>query len=516
MSWAEVVDAAVMGTGRGVVPSAAELAAAGLDHDDDQARLLNYAAAMSRARRAGFRPPRVGAGLAPAPADEDGRLPVSLSAERRLAWLLQAGEHDLAAEWLRLLAAREPALRPPDVLLPALLTSAATRAELRAALLPVLGPLAGWLARRNDEWAWARDAGARADAPDVASAWETGGIDDRRALLARLRAADPAAGRNLVAATWAADPYRDRAAFVALLATGLSLDDEPLAERALADRRAEVRRAGADLLARLPGSHYSQRAAARAAAVVAVERQPLGLRLTLSLPQAATQEMLADGVDGSPPGATGVQGWLLRQIVAAAPASCWAGHTGLPPGDLLTLADRTDWSRPLRAGWTSAAVRDGDQDWLLALLDQPASKGGPASTAAGGGPAPTAAGEQQGVLGLHLLGALPAAAREDWLCANPGSPLFGPALHQLPPPWSARLSDQVRTVLASLVRTDPGHSPWPRALLRLAAVRLEPPAPPELDPGQVAARLVPSWDNLLSTLSVRAAMRRELAEEPTP
>ena len=73
MSWAEVVDAAVMGTGRGVVLSAAELAAAGLDHDDDQARLLNYAAAMSRARRAGFRPAETGARPAPDPADEDGR-----------------------------------------------------------------------------------------------------------------------------------------------------------------------------------------------------------------------------------------------------------------------------------------------------------------------------------------------------------------------------------------------------------------------------------------------------------
>ena len=111
---------------------------------------------------------------------------MSLAAERRLAWLLQSAEHDLAAEWLRLLAARERSRRPPDLLLPALLTAAATRAELRAALRPVLGPLAGWLASRNDEWAWARGAGAREDGPDTASAWETGGIDDRRALLVRL------------------------------------------------------------------------------------------------------------------------------------------------------------------------------------------------------------------------------------------------------------------------------------------------------------------------------------------
>jgi len=133
------------------------------------------------------------------------------------------------------------------------------------------------------------------------------------------------------------------------------------------------------------------------------------------------------------------------------PASFWAGHTGLRPADLLALADRTDWSGPLRGGWTSAAARDADQDWLLALLDQPAAEGGKARQAAAGG--------QQVAQGLQLLAALPAAAREAWLCANPGSPLFGPALHQLPPPGSVRLSDQVRAVLASLARTDPGHSP---------------------------------------------------------
>ncbi len=519
MSWSGLVNAAVLGTGRTAVPPTAELAAAGLDHDDDQARLLHYAAALSRARRAGFRPPQAGARAAPEPVDGDSRPPVGMAAERRLAGLLRASQHDLAAEWLRLLAARDPARRPPDVLLPALLTAAVGRPELRTALQPVLGPLAGWLARRNDDWAWARGAAVTADrdrdgagdragdavAPDSGRAWETGSIEDRRALLARLRAADPAAGRQLVASTWAADPYRDRAAFVTLLATGLSLDDEPLAEQALADRRAEVRRAGADLLARLPGSRYSQRAAARAAAAVRIERQPLRQRLTLTVPPTATPELLADGIDGSPPGGVGMQAWLLRQIVAVAPAGCWAGH-GLRPADLLAVADRTDWSGPLRAGWTSAAIRDADQDWLLALLGHPA---------AGGGKARHPAVEGQRIApGLPLLAALPAAARDNWLCANPGSRLFGPALHQLPAPWSARLSDQVRAVLAGLVRTDPGHSPAPRALLRLAAGRLEPPEPPDLDSGQVSDRLVTSWDNLLSTLSVRVAMRRELAEEP--
>ncbi len=71
-----------------------------------------------------------------------------------------------------------------------------------------------------------------------------------------------------------------------------------------------------------------------------------------------------------------------------------------------------------------------------------------------------------------------------------------------------RLSDQVRLLL-----TAPAADGYQlRALVRLAAMRLEPPEPPG-DPA--GASLIPSWNDLLSTLSVRAAMRRELIEEPS-
>ena len=492
MSWAGLVDAAVLGTGRAprVAGPWAPLAGTGLDDTDDQTRLLHHAAALSRARRAGFRPPLCSERPAPAPAAPDGRPPVSLAAQRRLGDLLAAGQYDLVAEWLAHLAGR----RPPDVLLPDLLTAAAGRPRLRASLSPALGPLAGWLAGFNEEWAWARETGPLPADPSLA--WETGSGDERRALLGRLRAADPATGRDLVASTWAADPFRDRAAFVALLVTGLSLADEPLAEQALADRRAEVRRAGADLLARLPGSRYARRAAGRAAGAVRVERTAPRRRLRVTVPPAVTAEMLADGIDGPAPGGAGSQAGLLRQLVAAAPAGTWADHTGLDPAGLLALADRTDWAGALRDGWTAAAVRDSDPGWLVALLDQP-----PAGRRAAGQPT-----DQD----LRLLAALPAGPREDWLISNPDSPLFWATLERLPAPWSVGLSDRVRAKLATLVRAD--HREHPRAALRLAALRLEPPVPPQVEAGRPAA----SWDDLQATLTVRAAMRRELAEEPSP
>jgi hypothetical protein len=201
------------------------------------------------------------------------------------------------------------------------------------------------------------------------------------------------------------------------------------------------------------------------------------------------------------PTGAGARAWSLQQLVAAAPAGFWAGHTGFDPADLLALAERTDWAAPLRDGWTRAAIRDTHVGWLTALLDRP-------RTGRAGRP-----GEASG---LHLLAALPAQARDEWLCANPGSPLFGPALESLPAPWSAQVSDRVRSVLGEASQSDSGYPQAHRALLRLAALRLEPPAPPQLDPALVHDRLAGGWSDLLSTLSIRAAMRREIAEEPDP
>lgn len=511
MTWSELVDAAVMGTSR----EPAVLAASGaVSTADPPARLLRRAAELSRARRAGYRPPLAADLPAPVPVPADHRPEVGPAAAWRLESLLASGDHELAAEWLRLLAGqsgprpdqpgsaslRAPASaaapaglrRPPDAVLPALLTVAANHAELRGALLPVLGPLAAWLADFNADWDWVPAAHRPGPDPQAdRERWETGTGAIRRALLSRLRASDPAAGRDLVASTWDSDAHRDRAAFVALLVTGLGPDDEALAERGLADRRAEVRAAAAALLARLPASSYSRRAAARAAAAVRVDHDGAAPRLVLAVPDLPAAELTADGLDISQAASMGVKGSLLRQIVAAAPARLWAAHANLDPAALLELAARTDWPDQLRAGFTHAAARDKDEAWLTALLDLP--------------------GRADIDRDLPLLAALPPGTLADWLERNAGSPLLLPALEALAPPWDARVSAMVSSVLAAMAAK--GEPAYPaRALIRIAAMRLEPPQPP---PGVIVAeQLTTTWSHFLQTLSVRAAMRRELAEEP--
>jgi hypothetical protein len=492
-TWTELIDAAIIGAARGRAelqdPLLSGITSAG--PDDGARRLLDHAAVVSRARRAGYVPADASSLQVPEPADLDVRPEVSGAAQRRIGELLGEGPAELVVEWLRLLAATP--CRIPQAHLPALLTLGADDDQVREAMLPLLGPVSDWLASLHPRWAWAGSAARAVDAPGTG--WATGGHGARRALLLGLRQRDPAAARALIASTWSSDSHRDRTAFIAALATSLSEADEPLLNQALADPRGEVRLAAARLLSQLPGSAFSRRACERAAAVVGVQRTVAGRRLAVNPPAEPAPEILADGLIPDPPRGTGRQAWLLRQLVAAVPAGWWPEQTGLPPARLLELAAASDWSVALAGGWRDAAVRDGDVGWISALLDSLASAAGPGT----GGAA------------RELLAALPRGAAEAWLTAHPGRPLFS-ALDLVPGPWTAGFSAAVRALLATM--TDADATAWRegRRVLRIASFRLEPPDPPAREHA-VPGMLLDSWSGMLATLSVRAAVRSELSEE---
>ena len=494
--WTELVDAAVLGTRRATVPPPAPMLAelARTGDEPDGLRLLHLAALASRARRAGYVAAEASDRPAPTPAPVDDRPAVSVAARRRLAELMAAGRPELVTEWVRM--AGRAGRRPPEALLPALLTSAAGNQQLREALAPVLGPLATWLATAagNPGWSWVT-AVQQTSQPDL-SGWTTADHRTRRELLERVRQTDPAAGRELVESTWPGDGAKDRKAFISLLVIGLSGADEPFLSHALADRSIEVRRAATELLARLPGSAVAVRAASRAAAAVRVD----GTTLVVTPPTKITAEMAADGLESGARGGAGHRGWMLTQIVAMPPVSWWAGHTGLAPDRLLALAERTSWADALRNGWTTAAMRDRDTPWILALLDLSRTHVGPYST--------------------QLMNELAPADLAGWLAGRPGDSLFE-AFELVPGPWPDELSGAVREYVVRQLRTDPdafgryGHITQLRRLLRIAGARLEPPALPPLDQAEVHPRLLDAWAELMNTLSVRAAMRRELEQEPT-
>ena len=117
----------------------------------------------------------------------------------RLARML-SGEHpDLLTEWLSAAVTRD--LRVPAHLLPALLDRARRVSpadpELRRLAALAGGSRARWLAGLNPDWMF-----VTAHMPPGDDAWRLGDAGQRRGYLAALRARDPGAARELVAASW--------------------------------------------------------------------------------------------------------------------------------------------------------------------------------------------------------------------------------------------------------------------------------------------------------------------------
>ncbi|BBH63791.1 hypothetical protein ACTI_04760 [Actinoplanes sp. OR16] len=479
------------------------------------AELLEAAAVALVCRRAGVEP--VAGRQAVQGAPEEVAAPLPVAASDRLARILRGGapggghlEQELLGQWLHAAAARGGVVRPS--LVPALLDAGRRNTGVRSAAARVAGARGAWLAGQRADWRWLLDeAGTPATLPpgggdsaawhtgegDIA-AWHTGGGSVRLGLLVALRRAAPDRARELLESTWERETSEDRARFLGTLGNGLSARDEPLLERALDDRRKEVRQAALELLRVLPGAALGKRMAARTAAAVRFD----GRRLTVVPPEELDHDLRRDGVAAAPARGVGPGAWLLEEIVAGTPLDSW---TGLDPAEWVRVGRAHDWATPLLHGWAKAAItqhamneQGPGQHWAAALL-----------------------GSNAGLLresvrwDLHLV--LPPAhlARLAAEALRTGDPAAHRLLSLHPGPWPDPLAVAVLETVAARARTD-RHTWQLGELCRTAALAM-PPDYADLT-GRLAAELDQSLDpsrvrpvaDLARTLTFRHEMLQEL------
>ncbi|MEQ9356988.1 DUF5691 domain-containing protein [Coleofasciculus chthonoplastes] len=362
--WQDVITTALVGTERRTLTLTPATNPLGqllsqLNPTNPEATLLSAAGAISLYHRAGQRAISDNQPL-PQPCLPDDKPPCSPRAAQYLKLMLQKERVKLLPEWLT--AAATAGYRVPDYCLPELLEVGRTSPPLRPAILPVLGQRGRWLAAHNPDWNYVGDE-------DIEQTWTRGSLDARKLLLHHLRREHPTSARERLVAVWQQESSDGRIALVDTLQIGLNLEDEPFLEMALDDRRQEVRRQAAHLLAQLPESALCQRMQQRIQSAITFRRKRNRLHLDFILPDYNEQEITRDGIDSKqPPQLLGNKAWIILQIVAATPLSLWSELQEESPAEWIKAAKRSEWDHSLVEGWAVAAMGQQNTEWAEVIL----------------------------------------------------------------------------------------------------------------------------------------------------
>ncbi|WP_040791795.1 SWIM zinc finger family protein [Nocardia paucivorans] len=505
----ELVSAALLGTARCSsadhdLPEPVATTAAALADREAAVRLLEITALQNVYARAGA----TAAVVEPAGdiAATDPRPILPRPAGRRLMRLLRH-EQEYLPEWFA--AAERHGYRAPDRLCGDLLDHAHASEELREPALRLAGARGRWLAARFPEWKALVRRDPTADPIIDDGRWHGLPIE-RREWLSAARRRDPDFARSVLEASWPREAGREKAELLAVLGDGISPADEIFLERALDDRRSDVRRTAAALLARLPDSGYSRRMAERAASWIGRvgDRPPYGL--VVDIPEAPDEAAIRDGITGRTEefgyrrhGAPDLRAGRLRQLVAALPLDHWIDLFG-DPRTAITAATDDRIRQPLFDGWMDATLTRRDPVWAAALFDA----GMPSDLAV--------------LRRRELFALLPAEEQTRRLLRLDGSWLS--ELESLLPavarPWPRRLANHLLLLLFERARAAErrpdarGVSPGAhRSLLHTATLHLPPAAAAEA--AALARRCQdPAWeavfDRLAHDLELRSTMLQEL------
>lgn len=367
-----LLTAALVGTARatGEIASAGtptDALVAGLGGLDRERALLLRAGARAIYREAGQLPARVD-DLIIDPAPEETQ-PLCTPEAAALILLLLSQQSEWQAVLLADLLDRlvHAGQRVPPEILPAVF-AARPAVNTRPQWRRVIGERGRWLAQFNTAWKWATEPPVEAEGvpEDAPAIWQEGAQSQRIEILARVRAANPALAREWISAAWKQERAEMRTSMIDVLATHLSLDDEPLLERALDDKTERVRDAAIEILPLLPESAFVQRMIARAEQMMEWKDGAWHAFHKASF----TPEWQRDGLSEEPRRSTSKMDSHLKQVICCIPPSHWQRRTGIAsPRDLIHAAAQTDHAEAIIDGMAQATWCNHDVAWAKALWE---------------------------------------------------------------------------------------------------------------------------------------------------
>ncbi len=358
--WQNLVSAALVGTERQALTIPATDSPLGkvinrLDSKDCEGILLGAAGAIAIYQKAGKLSIATTLSLTEPCSLED--LPCcNPLAAQHLIMMLNGEHNQVLPEWLNVAAT--VGKRVPPQCLPELLPLGKRQPYLQSAILPVLGKRGLWLAEQNPEWNYAISE-------NTELAWKSGSCDAKKLALTKLRQQDPEKARERLQSTWKVSSVDENVACLQALETGLSLEDEPFLNSALAHKRKTIRDTAAKLLAQLPESQLCQRMIQRVLPLIQLKSGTV----EVTLPTDFTKDGIRDGIDQSQYSSSfGEKGSLLLQMLACVPPSIWNQHWEQAAAEIVLAVEGSEWNKLLIEGWAKATINHRDVDWAQALL----------------------------------------------------------------------------------------------------------------------------------------------------
>jgi hypothetical protein len=271
-----------------------------------------------------------------------------VEASALLCRIMKAPQEVLLDEYLNLLA--EQLLHIPAEALPEILDKALTDRDFAQKIKPLLGSRGEWLAAQVPKWA---QLFSKTDPQQ----WPTASFAERIHILQHLRRENPAAAIPLLLATWHTESWQERQAFIQELKTGLSIQDEHFLEHCLDDKRKEIRKIAAQLLAGIPESSITRQLQQYARSWIQAGK-------AIVLPDTIPADALRNGLEY----AGGNKASLVRYLFGQIDPVFWQTELSLSPEACLTQFLATDWAIPILEGLVQSIYSFSRHGWADELL----------------------------------------------------------------------------------------------------------------------------------------------------
>jgi hypothetical protein len=367
MNMPDIVKTALVGTGQQNQPdcktgSAVDNLISALAIASPERQLLLAAGSFAVYQQAGW-VAEVIEGI-PEPAPTEQLRPCSSRAAALLHDMFLGKHKDLLPEAFQYM--QQAGIHLPYELLPAALNMSDT--QIRALLYPILGERGKWLSQLNPQWNWVQQIlplSGEALPVHTESLWQEGTIEQRCAILRRLRTIDPAQARSWLEEVWKKERAEARSALLNTFEVSLSDADEPFLEKALDDRSSNVRNVACELLLRLPTSAFLERMLLRSNQILSLDKG----KIIVNAPSKYDTSWTRDGILEKPETKPGEQAWWMLQILSRVPLHHWEERLQNTPEALINQLEKIDntWTNTVIEGWTRAAIFYRATSWLQPL-----------------------------------------------------------------------------------------------------------------------------------------------------